>query len=336
MIFVTGGTGLVGSHLLYNLTCEGHKIRALYRDENRIEVVKQLFNHYGANAEQLMANIEWVKGDLLDYFLLIDALKDVKQVYHCAAMVSFKPNEAKEMFNTNVDGTANLVNASIEKNIDCFCFVSSIATLGGSQNGAPIDESTLWQNDDNHSVYSQSKFRSEMEVWRGTKEGLKAVVVNPSVIIGPVGEDRSTGPLLKTVRDGLKFYTMGSTGFVDVRDVVKAMISLCNSDITNERFIINSENLSYQSFLQLASEVFGVKAPKYKAGRILTGIAWRLERLKYYILRREPSMTKETARTSQHKSVYSDAKLQSLYPLDYIPIKDALFNANQFIKNGSN
>ncbi len=335
MIFVTGGTGLVGSHLLYQLTLEGHKVRALYRYKSRIKLVKQLFIHYGSDAVDLMENIEWVKGDLLDYFLLKDALKNVKQVYHCAAMVSFKPHEAKEMFNNNVEGTANLVNACIEKDVDRFCFVSSIATLGGSINGEAIDESTLWQNDDNHSVYSQSKFRSEMEVWRGTKEGLKAVVVNPSVILGPVGVDRSTGPLLKTVMAGMKFYTTGATGFVDVRDVVKAMVYLCNSDVVNERYIVNGENLSYKSFLQLASETFGVKPPQFKAGRILTGIAWRMERLKYYLLGKEPNMTKETARTSQHQSVYSDAKLQAIFPLKYTTIKDSLLNAFKFIKNGS-
>ncbi|MCU4163878.1 NAD-dependent epimerase/dehydratase family protein [Carboxylicivirga caseinilyticus] len=332
MIFVTGGTGLVGSHLLYRLTKEGNKVRVLCRDTSSKESVRKIFQFYSDNAESYYQNIEWFEGDLHDYFSLLDALNDVEQVYHCAAMVSFKPSDSKEMFSNNVDGTANLVNACIEMGTARFCFVSSIATLGDSPNGSPIDESTFWQNDDNHSVYSQSKFSSEMEVWRGTKEGLNAVIINPSVIIGPVELNRSTGQLFETIMKGTPFYTIGSTGFVDVRDVVEAMIKVCNSDVVNERFIVNGENIAYKDFFTMGAKEFNAKPPRFRAGRILTGIAWRLERLKYYILRVEPRFTKETARTSQHKSIYSNEKLQKLYPINYIPIEESIKNAARYIK----
>ncbi|MBS2098220.1 NAD-dependent epimerase/dehydratase family protein [Carboxylicivirga linearis] len=332
MIFITGGTGLVGSHLLYNLTKEGKKVRALCRDTSSKEYVEKVFRFYSDEATKLFSNIEWFEGDLHDYFSLLDALNEVDHVYHCAAMVSFKPSDAKEMFSNNVDGTANLVNACIEKKVNRFCFVSSIATLGGSINGTPIDETTFWQNDDNHSVYSQSKFQSEMEVWRGTKEGLNAIIVNPSVIIGPVELDRSTGQLFKTMMKGTPFFTNGSTGFVDVRDVAAAMINLCNSNIANERFIINGENLLYKDFFTLGAKEFKVKPPRFRAGRILTGIAWRMERLKYYLFRTEPHFTKETARTSQHRSVYSDEKYQKLFPTSRISIGEAILNTANYLR----
>lgn len=333
MIFVTGGTGLVGSHLLFQLLKEGNKVRALRRANSCVDELKRVFEFYQADSAEMYNTIEWIEGDLLDYFSLMNALEGVTQVYHCAAMVSFKPSDAREMFTANVDGTANLVNACIEKNVSRFCFVSSIATLGKPLDGEVIDESSFWQNDDNHSVYSQSKFRAEMEVWRGTKEGLNAVIVNPSVILGPVGLERSTGQLFKSVLKGAQFYTSGSTGFVDVRDVVKVMITVTNSGVENERYLINAENLTYKAFMDMTAKALKVKAPSIKAGRWLVSIAWRLERLRYYVTRKEPRLTKETARTSQHRSLYSDAKLQGFQAMKYISIQDSVENTALYLRD---
>ncbi|MCU4174493.1 NAD-dependent epimerase/dehydratase family protein [Carboxylicivirga sp. N1Y90] len=332
MILVTGGTGLVGSHLLFQLVKDGQQVRALRRANSCIDELKKVFEFYQEDSSDLFQKIEWFEGDLLNYFSLKDALLGVSKVYHCAAMVSFKPSDAMEMFSTNVEGTANLVNACIELNVPRFCFVSSIATLGKPLEGEVIDESTFWQNDDNHSVYSQSKFRAEMEVWRGTKEGLNAVVVNPSVILGPVGLERSTGQLFKSVMNGVRFYTAGATGFVGVRDVVKVMIALANSDVVNERYVINAENIAYKKFMAMAAGALNVKAPKVKAVRWMVSLAWRIERLRYYITRKEPRLTKETARTSQHKSFYSDAKLQAYMPFKYISIQDSIENTAKYLK----
>ena len=327
MILVTGGTGLVGSHLLNRLIKDGEKVRALYRSESSKAIVKQVLDYYNTEGYN---NIEWIEGDLMDYFLLRDALKDVNTVYHCAAMVSFKPSDRKAMFHVNAEGTANLVNAAIECQVPRFCHVSSIATLGKSQNGELIDEGSFWQNDDNHSVYSQSKYRAEMEVWRGTKEGLNAIVVNPSVIIGPCPPEKSSGQLISTLSKNMLFYTDGGTGFVDVRNVVDAMVELAQSDARNERFIVNGENLKYKELMNTAANVFKVKPPHIKANRLLTGIAWRLERLKYMLWGKEPKMTKETARTSQNQSRYSSDKLTSLLEIKYRSIEEALVNIKKY------
>lgn len=328
MILVTGGTGLVGSHLLIKLTEQNQPVRALYRSESSKESTRGIFDFYQSSN---FNKIEWEEGDLLDYSSLKEALTDVTKVYHCAAMVSFKPSDRDAMFVANVDGTANLVNASIDSNIDRFCYVSSIATLGKSLSGELIDETSFWQNDDNHSVYSQSKFQAEMEVWRGTKEGLNVVIVNPSVILGPCIDKRSSGQLLSTLSKNMMFYTGGGTGFVDVRNVVDAMIAVCESDIVNERYIVNSENLKYAELMTLSAKVFNVKAPSVKAGRFLTGIAWRLERLKYMLWGKAPKMTKETARSSQNQSLYSSKKLMEAFGIQYYSIEDALKNVSVFL-----
>lgn len=333
MVLVTGGTGLVGSHLLYKLLKRGDQVRALCRSNSCKESVKQVFHFYdAASANTLFEKIDWFEGDLLDYFSLLDALQDVKQVYHCAAMVSFKPSDADEMFITNTEGTANLVSASLDQKIDKFCYVSSIATLGAAINGQHIDEATFWQSDDNHSVYSQSKFRAEMEVWRGTKEGLNAIVVNPSVILGPGNPDRSSGQLFKSVANGMKFYTPGSTGFVDVRDVTGVMIALTNSDHTDERFVVSSENLTYQDFLTRVAQAYNTTPPNRKAGRYIIGAGWRLERLRYLLTGKEPRITKETARSSQNRSFYSSQKLKDQLQWQFIPIDQSINETVAFFR----
>ncbi len=329
MILVTGGTGLVGSHLLLELVKQGQPVRALCRNTSSKKDVEALFDFY--QAKNLYKHVQWVIGDVLDYFSLVEVLKEVTVVYHCAAMVSFKPSDRAEMFEINVEGTANLVNACIDKHIAKFCFVSSIATLGKSMDDGMIDETCYWQNDDNHSVYSQSKFRAEMEVWRGTKEGLNAIIVNPSVIIGAGNKQRSTGQLLQKVAKGMRFYTAGATGFVAVDDVVTAMITLTQGPTTNERYIINGENLSYLQFLSLVAKAFGVKAPHINATRVMTSLAWRLERLRYYLTGKAPSFTKETARTSQNKSRYSSAKVQQAIDLIPTPIEQAVWSSVKYL-----
>ncbi|WP_430812657.1 MULTISPECIES: NAD-dependent epimerase/dehydratase family protein [unclassified Carboxylicivirga] len=326
-ILVTGGTGLVGAHLLHTLIDKGENVRALYRSKKSLHYVKQLFKHYNNDH---FASVQWVKGDLLDYFSLRQALEGVDTVYHCAAMVSFKPADRQTMFTANVEGTANLVNAAIDAGVARFCHVSSIATLGKSSNGHPIDERSFWQNDDNHSVYSQSKFRAEMEVWRGTKEGLNAIIVNPSVILGPCLDEKSSGQLLNTLSKNMLFYTGGGTGFVDVRNVVEAMIGLTASDAHNERFIVNGHNLSYHELMNIAARIFQVKAPSIKANRLLTGIAWRIERLQYMLWRKAPKMTKETARSSQNRALYSTEKLIATMPIAYYSMEDTLENVRMF------
>ena len=219
MILLTGGTGLVGSHILYELTSRGEKVRATRRSSSKTDIVERLFRFYsGEDAPRLLGNIEWINADLADYYSLEDALKGVTHVIHAAAMVSFNPGEAQNMLAVNAEGTSNLVNACLEKGVEKFCFVSSVSSLGKHPSGKEVDEDVEWQPDDNRSAYSYSKFRAEMEVWRASKEGLPVIVVNPSVIIGPVDWKRSSGRLFYSVQKGMPFYTTGVTGFVDARD----------------------------------------------------------------------------------------------------------------------
>ncbi len=324
MILVTGGTGLVGAHLLYYLTSKGERVRALKREISNIEKARFVFKFYGEEALKLFDKIEWINGDLLDYYSLEDAIQGVDVVYHTGALVSFNPSLKNEMMDVNEEGTANLVNLCLENGIKKFCYVSSIATLGNSKNGELIDEFSYWQGGKNHSAYSMSKFRAEMEVWRATKEGLKAVIVNPSVIIGPGDWKQGSPKIIKTVYNGLKYYTPGGTGFVDVRDVVKGMVQLMNSDLENERFILNGANLSYKSFFTKVAEGLNVKPPNIQAGKNLIGLAWRFEKVRNLLLGSEPLITKDSARTSLKTTNYSGKMILDKIGFEYTPINETI------------
>jgi len=320
MILVTGGTGLVGSHLLYELVKENQPVRALIRNLSRIEGVKRVFSYYTSNAQELIEKIEWVVGDVLDLTALYEAFNDVTEVYHCAAIVSFEGKNENEIIRINTEGTANIVNLSVEAGIKKLCHVSSIASLGDALNGELVDENSKWIASKNRSAYSVSKFKSEMEVWRGIQEGLNAVIVNPSVILGPGFWNTGSGSLFATAAKGMKYYTLGGTGFVDVRDVAKLMVELMNSNITNERFVLNSENIIYKDFFQMISDETGVKRPKKPATRRLLKLALILDCVASTLKLKKREITKDIVRSSLSVSKYSSNKIKETLNYNFIPV----------------
>lgn len=324
MIFITGGTGLVGSHLLFDLLSKKKKVRALKRKSSNLDLVKKVFSYYTEDYDHLFQQIEWVEGDILDIFSLEDAMQGVEHVYHCAAAVSFDPRERGKVLKINIEGTANLVNAAMEKKVKKLCHVSSIAALGRASDEEYVDENTHWETSKNNSVYAIGKYGSEREVWRGTEEGLDALIVNPSIIIGPGKWDDGSSAFFNSVNKGLKFYSTGVNGFVDVRDVTRVMIGLMESNILNRRFVLNSENISYEKLLGLIAQELGVKPPKIKATKFLSGIAWRLEKIRSLITGSTSIITKETARTALSKYFYSNERICKELNYKFIPVDQSI------------
>jgi len=327
MIFVTGGTGLVGSHLMYDLLLKGYNVVALKRRNSDTGHVKKIFSYYSSKAEELYMKIKWAEGDLLDIYSLEDALAGIDFVYHCAGYVSFDPRERKKVIRINEEGTANLVNAALFKGIKKFCHVSSIAALGRSAPEEHINEDSKWKTSRKNSVYAISKFNSEREVWRGTEEGLKSVIVNPSVILGPSKWDTGSSRLITTVYKGQRFYTTGINGFVDVRDVSRAMVMLMESDIVSERYVLNSGNISYKQLLFNIAEELGVKRPSIKAGPVLSGLAWRLDKIRSILTGTAPFITKETASSAIGKYYYSSKKIEKELGFTFISVQESIRNA---------
>lgn len=324
MIFVTGGTGLIGSHLLFDLVQKGEKVRALKRKKSNTEEVKKIFSYYSENAAELFSKIEWVEGDLLDIFSLEEAMNDISHVYHCGAFVSLNPQFKKKIIGENIRGTANIVNVALEKKIKKFCHVSSVASLGFEKNGKEISEETQWNGKADFSSYAVSKFYSENEVWRASQEGLNMIIANPAVVIGPGNWYRSNGVIFKQANAGFRWYSGGGIAYVDVRDVTKAMIALMESEIKNERFIICAENLPYKNFLTLVNSSLKKPLPNKKAGKFALALAWRADKLKSIFTGSSHALTREVARYSLLKLSYSNKKIKNKLGINFIPVSQSI------------
>ena len=332
MILVTGGTGLVGSHLLYELTKTGESVRALIRNRKKIDLVKKIFAYYSDDSEKLIQKIDWVKGDILDLYSLEEAFSDIKKVYHCAAIVSFDGKDKNQLIYANVQGTENVVNLCLRNSIEKLCHVSSIASLGGALNGELIDENSKWSSSKNHSAYSVSKFKSEMEVWRGVQEGLNAVIVNPSVILGPGFWNSGSGSLFTKAAKGMKYFTTGATGFIDVRDVVDAMIRLMKSDISAERFILNAENMNYKDLFDKVADAMQVVKPKREATKKLLKLAVLLDGVSSALGIKKREVTKDIIRASISVSKYSNKKVKKAIDKDFTAIEISIREIAEIFK----
>jgi nucleoside-diphosphate-sugar epimerase len=334
MILVTGGTGLIGSHLLFDLVKRGERVRSLFRKESNLAEVKKVFSYYCNNAEELFSSIEWKEGDLLDLLSLEEALEGVTHVYHCAGMVSMNSDRHREMFLHNVTGTANMVNTSLTCEVKKFCHVSSVAALGTTTNGSLITEETTWNNHRNSSSYSLSKYLAEREVWRASEEGLKTVVVNPSIVIGPGNWHRSSANIFMIATRGIKWYTTGGIAFVDVRDVVKSMLLLMEKDICNERFIVSSENLLFKTFIRMVNTSVGKPAPNKNAGKLMLELIWRADKIKSIITGSPHIFTKDVAHYAVETLFYSNEKIKRKISIDFLPVSQSVKDtAQQFLKD---
>lgn len=323
MILVTGGTGLLGSHLLFELVRLGKPVRALKRERSDTSMVHKIFSYYLSDPDESFQKIEWVDADLLDFTALEDALDGVSEIYHCGAMVSFHSKDHPLMLKVNIDGTANLVNLSFEKKIRKFLYVSSVSTLGRNHSAGLTDEETFWKTSIKNTAYSISKYGGEREVWRGMEEGLNAVIVNPSVILGP-GFWEGTSGLFTLLHKGLKYYPKGVNGYVDVKDVVKSMILLMDSNIFNERFIINSENVSYRQLFNWIAEYLRKPTPSIYVSPALSQLAWRIEVIRSFITRSRPELTKDMAITTSQRYLYKNDKIRRALGIGFIPVEESI------------
>lgn len=310
MVLVTGGTGLVGAHLLLHLVENEEKIVAIYRNEKTIEKPKALFNQF--EKEHLFSKIQWIEADILDISSLEIAFQNIDYVYHCAAQISFDPNDENLLRKVNIEGTANIVNFCIDKKVKKLCHVSSIAALGDlKEHETTLNETNEWNPEISHSDYAITKYGAEMEVWRGQQEGLKVVIVNPGVIFGSLIWKNGSGEFFTKVKNKFPFYTNGSTGYVGVNDVVKIMILLMKSVITGERFSLVSENLSFKEIIFLIAKKMSAKKPSFEIKPWMTAIAWRLDWIISKFFRTKRKLSKDTARTIHSKEIISNKKIKN-------------------------
>jgi dihydroflavonol-4-reductase len=320
MILVTGGTGLVGYHLLLQLSIEKEAIRAIYRSEKKLQHVKNLFQ--AANQLTAFEKIDWIKTDILDVPALELAFKDVSLVYHCAALVSFNPKDEDKLYQNNIVGTANVVNLSLSKNVKKLCYVSSIAALGnGTEHNLIINEETERNNEAIRSDYSISKFGAEMEVWRGFQEGLDVVIVNPGVIFGNGFPKEGSSLFIQNIKDGQSFYTLGKLGIIAVEDVVKALTTLMKSTISGERFILVAEDVTYKELFDRIADTLQAKKPKYEVKKWQVQIARVLEFIFATLFFRKRMLTKSTINSLYNLEIHDTSKIKKAIDFEFLDMK---------------
>ena len=321
MILVTGGTGLVGAHLLLHLVEQGENVRAMYRSTTSIEKTKNLFSLY--NKSHLFEKIEWMEADILDIPSLENAFQNIDFVYHCAALISFDPKDEEVIRKTNIEGTANIVNFCLAYKIKKMLFVSSIAALGDlNATETTISETTEWNPEKPHSDYAISKYGAEMEVWRGQQEGLNVLIVNPGVILGPGFSEQGSGALFSAVAKGLSFYTLGTTGFIAVTDVVETSVRLMKSEIQNERFTLIESNYSFQEILNSIADSLNVKRPKRHASPFLVNVFWRLDWFLSTFFLQKRKLSRASAKASYSKTEFTNAKILSTITPKFKSVKE--------------
>jgi dihydroflavonol-4-reductase len=319
MILVTGGTGLVGAHLLLHLIENGETVRAIYRNLESIQKTKDLFSLY--KKEALFEKIDWIEADITEVPSLEIAFENVDYVYHCAALISFDPKDEDLLRKTNIEGTANIVNFCIANYVKKLCFLSSISALGDlKENEKIITEEAEWNPEKLHSDYAISKYGAEMEIWRGQQEGLETVIINPGVIIGPGFWEQGSGKIFKKVANGLSFYTKGVTGFIAVPDVVQIAVKLMKNDYSNDRFTLIAENITFQDLLNSISDSLNVKRPSMHASPFLVNISYRIDWFLSNVLGQKRKLDRATAISSYTENWYSNEKITKILGTKFLVI----------------
>ncbi|MCF6129254.1 NAD-dependent epimerase/dehydratase family protein [Flavobacterium sp. AS60] len=321
MILVTGGTGLVGAHLLLHLVENGDSIRATYRQANTIEKTKSLFQLH--QKDHLFSKIDWIEADITDVPSLEIAFQNIDYVYHCAGFISFDPDDEEKLRKINIEGTANIVNFCLAYQIKKLCHVSSIAAFGNVTSGK-IHEEAEWNPEVFHSDYAISKYGAEMEVWRAQQEGLQVVMVNPGVILGSTIWIEGSGAIFTKVKNRLKFYTLGETGYVGVKDVVSIMIQLMKSDIAGERFCLVSENLSYQKIINTIAQNLNIPKPNIYAKPWMTAILWKIDWFANTFFRTKRKLSKHAATTIHTLDKYDNHKIKNALNFEFQSIDSVI------------
>ena len=321
MILVTGGTGLVGCHLLYSLVNENKKVRALHRKNSKTDSVRKVFSYYSKDYKKLFDKIEWIEGDINDITSLDVAFQNISEIYHCAAFISFSNQDFNAMKKINVEGTANMVNTAIDNKVDKFCYVSTIAAIGERKNML-IDEECEWK--ENNNPYSKTKHGAELEVWRGISEGLNAVIVNPGVIIGSGYWRRGSGAFITQISRGMNYFPPGKTGFICVKDVVKIMRELMDKNIFSERFLLVAENWTQKDFIYSVCNYLNLKSPLKKASKSIMILGLILDATRSFFLNKRRRLSSAIIKSSHSKNEYSNKKISSVLNYKFTMVEKSI------------
>jgi dihydroflavonol-4-reductase len=314
-ILVTGGAGFLGSYIVQELVEKGYEVRAMRRSNKTPFYLPP----------EIAGQVEWVQGDILDIPALEETMTGMDAVIHAAAKISFRATDRKEMFHTNIEGTANIVNMALETNTPRLIHISSVAALSRSRKGETITEDKKWEDGPLNTSYGISKYHAEMEVWRGIGEGLNASIVNPSTILGYGDWNESSCAIFKSVFREFPWYSNGVNGFVDVKDVARAVVALLGADAAGQRFILNGDNWSFRQLFNCIAAGFGKTPPSRKVTPFLSALAWRVEKIKTLFSGGPSLISRESARIALSDTRFNSSKIvQKLPGFSFTPLQQTL------------
>lgn len=329
MVLVTGATGFLGSHLVCQLLAAGKQVRACKRKTSDMREFNFIFQYYFGNslsAKSVRELLQWAEADVLELDTLTQAMQGIERVYHCAALVSFDAGDRDLLMKVNVEGTANVVNLCLIHGVKYLSYVSSIASLGRTKSGNTMDENSTWEHSKLNSNYAISKYRAEMEVWRGAEEGLLVMVVNPGVIIGVGDFSKGSNALIRTIYKGMPMYSMGANGYVDVADVARAILEIESAGIFNRRFVLVGANMRFRDLFFMIADGFGKKRPYINVTPFMAAIAWRVMAMVRLFSKKGLALTKETARAALNESYYNSNRIISEVGFTFTPIEKTVEN----------
>ncbi|MES2131931.1 MAG: NAD-dependent epimerase/dehydratase family protein [Bacteroidota bacterium] len=333
MNLITGATGLIGAHVALQLLQQNKPVTAIKREGSDVSKTKQLFSYYVPNAEELFDKIKWIDADITDIYSVLDALNGIETVYHCAGFVSFDNKDRDRLHAINAIGTANVANACLEKKIQILCHVSSIATLQNPDITKNIDESVYWKSSPEASDYAISKYNGEREVWRAMEEGLKALIVNPGLVIGPGFWNQSSGKLVSTCYNGTPFYTNGSSAAISAWDTTACMLALVEKKEFNKRFVLTSANYTFKELLSLFHKAFDKKEPYMEAGKVLLTLGMWFDSLRCAITGNEQLITKATVHAGLARNTFNNALIKKTLQYEFAPLSETVrFVCDAYLK----
>lgn len=340
--FITGATGFLGSYLVEELITKNRN----ENQENSIKIIalKRANSKIPTKLTNYPTSIlEWVEGDLLDVVFLDKILKNIDRIIHGAAIVSFDPKDKKEMKQTNVEGTENIINAALANNVKLFCQISSVAALGQPLEFQKAQNLKINANNKQHeltfvnekaqwtpeytgfSAYAFTKHLAELEVWRGQAEGLDVVVVNPSFVLGYDENNRSSTVLIDYIKSEKPYYGSGFSNFVDVRDVAKMTILLLkNSDYYNERYILNGGTVAYSQLMPKIAIALNKKPPYKPVPNWINQYGWKLLKVWSFVSGKSPIITKDSLESASRTITYSNQKIKDTLDIDFTSLDNTV------------
>jgi nucleoside-diphosphate-sugar epimerase len=311
MILITGATGFLGRFLVQEFAQAGYDVRALVRRKNHPAVTA------------FPAKVTLAEGDLLDVPSLVEAMREVQFIIHAGAMVSFQRKDQAVMRKVNEEGTANVVNVALEADVKKIVNVSSVSALARAGSTGIITEKNTWKESKLNPYYGKTKYLAEKQIFRGVEEGLPAVQALPTLIMGAGDWSQGTPKLFQQIASGYPFVPSGTNGWVGAEDVARGCRLLLESDFQKgERFILCSENLTYEKAFRLIAESVGKKAPSLKVGKgIGAFIGSASERLAEWF-GQEALVTAESARTAGQTYRYDSSLFQKTFDYSFEPMAE--------------